>query len=81
MPSCRFLLAAVLAAALGAGACTSGPTQQMNVGEALIELGDALNGVREENAMLQQQLDSLRTVVARQDTVIRRLTAASGVDY
>lgn len=77
----RRLLAVVLAAALAGGACTSGPTQQMNIGEALIELGDALNGVREENAMLQQQLDSLRTVVARQDTVIRRLTAASGVAY
>lgn len=74
-------LSLILAAALLAGGCSAGSSPQMNVGEALVELGDALNGVREENAFLQQQLDSLRTVVARQDTVIRRLTVAAGVPY
>ena len=74
-------LSVLLTAAIAAGACSAGSSPQMNVGEALVELGDALNGVREENAFLQQQLDSLRTVVARQDTVIRKLSVAAGVPY
>jgi hypothetical protein len=51
----------------------------MNTGQALIELSDAINDVRQENAVLQEQIDSLRTVVARQDTLVMRLAALAGV--
>ena len=48
-------------------------------GEAILGLSDALMGLREEDAMLQAQLDSLRAVVARQDSTIARLAAMTGV--
>lgn len=64
---------------LGLASCNAGPSPDVSTGQALIELGDALNAVREENALLQEQIDSLRTVVARQDTLLRRLAASAGV--
>jgi len=35
--------------------------------------------VREETALLQAQVDSLREQVARQDTVLRRLSSMAGI--
>jgi hypothetical protein len=65
---------------LAAGACGGlDPTQNVTTGEAIIGLSDAITGLREDNAMLQAQLDSLRGVVARQDSTIARLAAATGV--
>jgi len=68
-------------AAVGATLASCNPVAQGDVptGQALIELGDALNGMREENALLQAQVDSLRDVVARQDTLLRRLAGAAGI--
>jgi len=75
------LLLPLLRVAAGATLASCNPVAQGDVpmGQALIELGDALNGVREENALLQAQVDSLRDVVARQDTLLRRLAGAAGV--
>ena len=78
----RLALAALLAAAAAAlGGCGAAidPTQDLTTGEAIVGLSDAIAGLREESAMLQDQLDSLRLVVARQDTTIARLAAAAGV--
>jgi hypothetical protein len=47
--------------------------------EQIIQLGDGLNDIRQDNAALQQQVDSLRLVVARQDTLIRQLANLAGV--
>ncbi|HEX5076945.1 MAG TPA: hypothetical protein VFW03_27295 [Gemmatimonadaceae bacterium] len=47
--------------------------------EQIIQLGDGLNDLRQDNAALQQQVDSLRLVVARQDTIIRQLANLAGV--
>lgn len=62
------------------GACggprTSGDT---TLAETLIEMSDALVAVREETALLQAQVDSLREHMARQDTVLRRLASMAGV--
>ena len=41
--------------------------------------GDGLNDLRQDNAALQQQVDSLRVVVAKQDTVIRQLANLAGM--
>ena len=63
-----------------AGACTApAPPGDISTGEMFVEISDALNGIRHENAMLQAQLDSLREVVARQDTLLGRVAAAAGV--
>ena len=47
--------------------------------EQIIQLGDGFNDLRQDTAALQQQVDSLRLVVARQDTVIRQLANLAGV--
>ena len=47
--------------------------------EQIVQLGDGLNDLRQENAVIQQQVDSLITVVAKQDTVIRQLANLAGV--
>ena len=67
---------------LVAGACNaaSGPPKDViSIQQALQDVADALSEVRESSAMLQAQVDSLREVVARQDTILRRLGSATGV--
>ena len=70
---------AVVAGVVGAAACAPDTTAGINTAQALVELGDALNAVREEQSILQTQVDSLREVVARQDTVIRLIANVAGV--
>ena len=62
-------------------ACAACPASRADVAisEQIIQLGDGLNDLRQENAGLQQQVDSLRLVVAKQDTVIRQLANLAGV--
>ena len=62
-------------------ACTACPASRADVAmsEQIIQLGDGLNDLRQENAVLQQQVDSLRLVVAKQDTVVRQLANLAGV--
>ena len=64
---------------LVAAACAPDTTAGINTAQALVELGDALNAVREEQSILQTQVDSLREVVARQDTVLRQVANIAGV--
>ena len=71
-------LALVVLSASGCGASMD-PTENVTTGEAILGLSDAIMGLREEDAMLQAQLDSLRAVVARQDSTIARLAAMTGV--
>ena len=49
------------------------------ISEQIIQLGDGLNDLRQDNAVLQQQVDSLSLVVARQDTIIRQLANLAGI--
>jgi hypothetical protein len=51
----------------------------VTLAETLIDMSDALVALREETAMLQAQVDSLRQHVARQDTVVRRLASMAGL--
>ena len=62
-------------------ACAACPATRADVAmsEQIIQLGDGLNDLRQENAVLQQQVDSLRLVVAKQDTVVRQLANLAGV--
>jgi hypothetical protein len=68
----------VVAVALICAAC---PASRADVAmsEQIIQLGDGLNDMRQDYAALQEQVDSLRVVVARQDTVIRQLANLAGV--
>jgi len=47
--------------------------------EQLRQMADELNASRQQTSDLQIQLDSLRVVVARQDTLLTRLAGMAGV--
>jgi hypothetical protein len=54
-------------------------TAQQNTAQAIIDMGNEVSALRQDNAVLQEQLDSLKTALARQDTTIRRLSAMAGL--
>jgi len=64
-------------------ACAACPASKADIAmsEQIIQLGDGLNDLRQDNAVLQQQVDSLRGVVAKQDSVIRQLANLAGVPF
>jgi len=68
--------------ALAALAACSGPvtTGDTTLAETVIDMSDALIAVRDETALLQAQVDSLRDQMARQDTILRRLASMAGLD-
>ena len=76
------ILRRIVVVGLGALAACSGPltTGDTTLAETLIDMSDALMAVREETALLQAQVDSLREQMARQDTVLRRLSAMAGLE-
>jgi len=47
--------------------------------EQIRQMGDELNASRQQAADLQSQLDSLRGVVARQDTLLTRIAGMAGI--
>jgi peptidoglycan hydrolase CwlO-like protein len=76
------ILRRIVVVGLAAVAACSGPltTGDTTLAETVIDMSDALMAVREETALLQAQVDSLREQVARQDTVVRRLASMAGLD-
>jgi hypothetical protein len=73
-------VAAVAVGALALAACAQNPGDaNATLGQSIVELGDAISALREDNAAIQEQLDSLRRQVARQDTVMRQLANMAGV--
>lgn len=75
----RVVAAALLSLAMAACAMPAVQSSDISQGELMLELSDALAGMRSDNADLQAQVDSLRTVVQRQDSLLVRLASATGV--
>lgn len=71
---CLTCLAAV--ATLG---CSVPSRSDLEVMQAVNDLGDAVNGLRQEYGILAEQLDSLRLVMNKQDSLIRVLANLAGV--
>ena len=69
---------AAITLVLVCGACPASRAD-IAISEQIIQLGDGLNDLRQENAVLQQQVDSLSLVIAKQDTVLRQLANLAGV--
>ena len=67
------------AAALALFAGCRSPQQDAYLVEQLRQMADELNASRQQTADIQTQLDSLRGVVARQDTLLTRLAGMAGV--
>ena len=74
MRSSRSLLAA--AVVLCTTGCTN-PRAEAATAQALNDAANEIGGLKNDVAQLQTDLDSLRSVVARQDSVISRIVAAS----
>ena len=64
---------------LAAGSCLPPSEQDLQMAQMMVEIGDAISEVRLMMADLQDQVDSLKMVVAKQDTVIRQLSNLAGV--
>ena len=78
-PNRRRLQTVSIAAALALSAGCRSPQQDAYLIEQIRQIGDELNASRQQAADLQAQLDSLRVVVARQDTLLTRLAGMAGV--
>ena len=68
---------AVLLAACNGGLPT--PSRDAAQGQAMMDIAEALNQIRDQNAGLQEQVDSLRQVAYKQDTIIRQLAISAGI--
>ncbi|PYP80852.1 MAG: hypothetical protein DMD35_03335 [Gemmatimonadetes bacterium] len=73
------LRAGGLALALALPTACRSPQQDAYLVEQLRQMAEELNASRQQTSDLQTQLDSLRGVVARQDTLLTRLAAMAGV--
>ena len=75
------LVAALVAALIALGGCFTDPQKQLDQMQQLNDLADALTELNQRTADLQFALDSMSAVIARQDTVLRRVANATGVQY
>jgi hypothetical protein len=68
-------------ASLPLAACYQDPNEQIEAMQATIDLQDTLNELGMRTTELQFTLDSLRSIVARQDSTIYRLANLAGIPY
>ena len=73
----RLVIVAVTALSALAGCATPNSLALLN--DQLNQAADAVNDLRQNIAMLQTSIDSLRTVAEKQDTTIARLANAAGI--
>ena len=60
--------------------CAVPATQQdLYIAQALVDIEDAMNEMRQATYELQDRVDSLRFVVAQRDTVLRQLANLAGM--
>jgi hypothetical protein len=55
------------------------PRAEANIAQAMTDVGTQLSSMQQDASALQWQVDSLRQVVARQDTLITRLASHVGM--
>lgn len=75
----RRLSALVLASSLTVLSACVNPRAEANVAQALNDAANEIAGLKNDIAVLQTQLDSLRDVVAKQDTTIGRLAEVNHI--
>ncbi len=74
-------LVIALCAAVAAGACYQDPNAQLDQLQETLDVTATIEELGNRTTELQFALDSLRGVVARQDTVLWRLANLAGVPY
>jgi hypothetical protein len=79
----RVALAAVclVVAAASASACYEDPNDKLNQLQQITDMTDVVNELNSRTSELLFTVDSLRGVMARQDTTIARLANLAGVPY
>jgi hypothetical protein len=55
------------------------PRSEAAVAQALNDAASEINGLKGDLADLQAQMDSMRTILAKQDTTITRMAAANHI--
>ena len=71
----------LLLSVVGIVGCYEDPQQQMDEMQAMTDMVDAMNELTARTSELTFTLDSLRLVIARQDTAITRLANLAGMPY
>lgn len=71
----RLVLALVALAALS---CRD-PRAEANIAQAMMDVGTNITQIQQDLGEMHNTLDSLRTVVAKQDTIISKLANLAGV--
>jgi outer membrane murein-binding lipoprotein Lpp len=68
-------------AVLGAATLAScgNPRAEANVAQALNDAATEINGLKNDLADLQTQMDSLRAILAKQDTTLSRIAEANHI--
>ena len=68
----------LLAVSVALAGCAN-PRVQANMAEAINEMGTEVSGIKQDLAVIQFQVDSLKQIAARQDSIIVRLANLAGV--
>ncbi len=74
----RQSLVALAVIVLGINSCRD-PRAEANIAQAMMEVGTTLTQIQQDLGDLYNQVDSLRAVTAKQDTIIRRLADLTGL--
>lgn len=67
-----------LAVILAGNSCTN-PRVMANMGQAIQDIGSEMSAQRQDMAILQEQIDSLKQAMAKQDSTIKRLLNVTGL--
>jgi hypothetical protein len=70
---------APLALLMGASGCLPATERDFQMAQTVNEMADAVNEIRQLSYELQDRVDSLATVVAKRDSVVRQLANLAGV--
>ena len=70
---------ALLVLLIGIAGCLPATERDFQLVQTVTEMSDAVNEMRQHSYELQDRVDSLVTVIARRDTVIRQLANLAGV--
>jgi hypothetical protein len=57
------------------------PRAEANIAQAMTDVGTQITSMQQDYSLLQSEVDSLRQVVARQDTILGRLSSMAGLPY
>lgn len=59
--------------------CLPTTERDLQMAQTVTEMSDAVNEIRQMSYELQDRVDSLTTIIAKRDTVIRQLANLAGV--